>query len=327
MREYDDAHFNDDGAIRWIPYIMHFHPASYRSPVVNTDSLGFRFTTCNGQSIAVDGYEPHESVSILVGSSTIFGVGASSDAATMASCLNTRSPSKSAPWINMGGRLHNSAQELVLHVLVRHRLAKVDRIVLFSGFNDLALARLPAALRYEGGGFFLCDGFFKRLEGTRRRLYRRLHRTRSGAGKTMVDGDLLDIDQQLHYAAGLVLRHLDVWRSLADDAGAELTYVLQPLASWVRDRGTDEEAALFSYLDKRAGFSEMYGDIARCDVGAAYAHLLREGCAGMGIRFADMTPLIGAAIEPTDWIFVDRIHLTDLGYNLTARLLLDEVLC
>lgn len=328
MRDYD-AQFSDQGAIRWMPYVMYFHPANHRSPVVNTDSLGFRFATCDGQPIAVDDCGRHAAVNVLAGSSTVFGIGASSDAATLPSRLNARRE-HSAPWINMGGRSHNSAQELLTHVLQRHRLPAIERIVLFSGFNDLGLARLPAALRGESGAFFLGNEFFDRLEGGGRRRtgrFRRGTRTApSGQASPGSDERILDVDEQLRYAAGLVLRHLDVWRALAGDTGAELTYVLQPLAGWVRDRGTDEEEALFSHLDELGRFSDTYGDICRREVGERYAELLRAGCERMGIGFADMTPLLAAALEPADWMFVDRIHFTDFGYDLAARLLLEEVL-
>ena len=46
----------------------------------------------------------------------------------------------------------------------------------------------------------------------------------------------------------------------------------------------------------------------------------------MGVGFADLTPLVAAALRPTDWMFVDRIHFTDFGYDLAAQLLLDHVL-
>jgi hypothetical protein len=328
MLEYD-AQFSDGGVITWLPYVMYFHPADYRSPVVNTDSLGFRFTTCDGETIGVDDYGANSAVNILAGSSTVFGIGASCDAATMASRLNHHSAGQSAPWINMGGRSHNSAQELLLHVLTRHRLPKIDRIVLFSGFNDLGLARLAAASRFEGGAFFLCNTFFDRLEERHRgagRLRRRLRSVCSGGERPAGAAEALDLDQQIRYAAGLVLRHLDAWRALAEDAGAQLTYVLQPLARWVRDVGTEKEEALFSYLDELGRFSDRYGDIGRPDVGRRYADLLRAGCERMGVGFADMTPLVAGALEPTDWMFVDRIHFTDYGYDLVARLLLDEIL-
>lgn len=336
--------FSDGGEIRWLPYVMYFHPAGHRSPVVNTDALGFRYSTWAGMPVSVADLPPVTSVDVLAGSSTVFGIGASCDGATLASRLNAHSPDRWEPWLNMGGRSHNSAQELVLHALNRHRLPRIGRIVLFSGFNDLGLARLPAPLRFDSGGFFLSKTFFDRPgradrtdspdRGHRRSRSHRHGRGRSGpaddpvtAAPTTPDGDdLLGIDDQIRLAADLVLRHLRVWRALADDAGAELIYVLQPLATWVRDPGTDEEEALFCELDRVGRFSEQYGDVSRPDVGRRYAEILGAGCAEMGVRFADMAPLLAAALAPDDWMFVDRIHYTDRGYDLAARLLVDRVL-
>ena len=328
MLAYDD-YFSDNGVIRWLPYVMYFQPPDHRSSVVNTDSRGFRFSTRGDEAISVDDAEQRGTVNIVAGSSTVFGIGASSDAATLPSRLNFHRPAWSDPWINMGGRSHNSAQELILHVLLRHHFPKVGRIVLLSGFNDLGLARLPAPLRFESGGFFSSTTFFDRLDGPLAAGHRFRHRPRPEGPRIRGPTDEeqpFDVDQQLHYAADLVLRHLDVWRALTQDAGIELTYVLQPLAGWVRERACREEEVLFAHLDRRGRFGEMYGDILGSDVGQAYADLLRDGCQRMGVGFTDLTPLVTAALEPTDWMFVDRIHFTDFGYDLAARLLLDHVL-
>lgn len=53
MLQYD-AQFSDSGETRWLPYIMYFHPAGYRSEVVNTDSLGFRYAWHGAHSVAVE---------------------------------------------------------------------------------------------------------------------------------------------------------------------------------------------------------------------------------------------------------------------------------
>ncbi|MEK8104163.1 hypothetical protein NKG94_01690 [Micromonospora sp. M12] len=45
-----------------------------------------------------------------------------------------------------------------------------------------------------------------------------------------------DLDTQLADAVDRTVRHLDTWRLLADGLGAKLTYVLQPLAPWVREK-------------------------------------------------------------------------------------------
>lgn len=317
MLAYDEV-FSDQGRIEWQPYIMFFQPPDYRSPVVNTDALGYRFTYYDARPISVADHAPHDSVSILAGSSTVFGIGASTDAATLASRLNAHSTGDAAPWINMGGRSHNSAQEIVLHALLRHRLPRIERILLFSGFNDLGLAGLPIAQQFEGGPFFMSARFFARLEDERspQRIRGELGARQAGEHAPP------SLDEQIERAAALVLRHLGLWRALAADCGAELTYALQPLAGWIRETGTNEEETLFARLEELGRFSDVYGDICSREVGRRYAELLRSGCESMEIGFVDMAPLIADALAPDDWMFVDRIHFTDFGYDLTARLLL-----
>jgi hypothetical protein len=329
MLPYDEK-FSDAGETRWLPYIMYFHPPSHRSEVVNTDRLGFRYATHRGGRVAVDDSREHDVVNVLAGSSTVFGIGATSDAATMASRLNHHTEGESPPWLNFGGRSHNSTQEVILYALHKHRLPRTEQIVLFSGFNDLGLARLPASRRGESGAFFLCNTFFERLGGSGNGQVRglsRLRRLRSADGdlEPADEDTILDLDDQIAYAADLVVRHLDLWRALATDAGAKLTFVLQPLAGWVREVGTPQEEALFAQLDELGRFSDMYGDIAQGSVGERYSELLRRGCADIGVRFVDITPKVAAAVEPTDWIFVDRIHFNDFGYDLVSKLLLSEL--
>lgn len=305
MEQYSDA-FSDSGTIQWLPYVMYFHPPNHHSEVVNTDALGFRLTDCGGRSLSVGGCD-EPVANILAGGSTAFGIGATHDRATMASRLNAHHPEGSVPWLNAGGRSHNSAQELILHALTRHKLQRIERIVLFSGFNDLGLVRLGQPAGFDSGSFFLCNAFHKSLNGL--------------PPAPVLSEDRLSIDEQISRAAELVLRHLDIWRALTTHSGTTLTYVLQPLASWIRDSFSPEEEALFAQLDHIGGFSEHYGDISRADVGEQYAGRLREGCYRLGIDFVEMAPLIAEAIELDDWLFVDRIHFTDFGYDLVVRLL------
>lgn len=135
MAEYEQK-FTDGGEVRWLPYLMYFHPTDHRSEVVNTDTSGFRYSELLGIQYSVANSRHAKSVRVLAGSSTVFGIGASSDAWTLPSRLAENDPD-SKPWINFGGRSFNSTQELTLFTLYRHLLPKVDEIVLFSGFNNL----------------------------------------------------------------------------------------------------------------------------------------------------------------------------------------------
>src|SRR4051795_7565291 len=87
MRAYAEK-FDDRGDIRWLPYLMYFHAANHRSDVVSTDALGFRIAHGPGGEHGSAGGQVHRGpVRLLAGSSTVFGIGATCDAATLPSRL------------------------------------------------------------------------------------------------------------------------------------------------------------------------------------------------------------------------------------------------
>jgi lysophospholipase L1-like esterase len=43
------------------------------------------------------------------------------------------------------------------------------------------------------------------------------------------------------------------------------------------------------------------------------------------VRYLDLSPVIAAAVKPDQWLFVDRIHFTDDGYDFVAGLLADSL--
>lgn len=59
-------------------------------------------------------------------------------------------------------------------------------------------------------------------------------------------------------------------------------------------------------------------------VGRRYAAALAAGCAKADVPFLDMNGVLADAVEPDDWLFVDRIHLTDHGYDTVAWLLAEK---
>ena len=327
MLQYAEK-FDDRGDIRWLPYLMYFHAIDHRSEVVNTDRLGFRL--CHGPSGAASlgGPLPEGPVRLLAGSSTVFGIGATNDAATLPSRLWTRH-APSLPWLNFGARSHNSAQELLLFVLYRHLLPPVEEIVLFSGFNNLGLARLPRSLQGDHGAFFNCIEFFEQMEKLRA-SHRKPNsvflrpRVRAQAPE-LEDTEVLELEEQISTAAELTIRHLAIWNVISQSMGARLTYVLQPLATWVRKELPVQERQLFEELDTISNFGQVYGDIAAMDSGRRYSQALEKGCRDLGVRYLDMSPVIAAAVKPDHWLFVDRIHFTDDGYDFVAGLLADSL--
>ena len=320
MADYERK-FTDAGEVRWLPYMMYFHPVNYRSPVVNTDCSGFRYSDCGRIRYSVSDHAGMHSPRLLAGSSTVFGIGASADRWTLSSRLS-ENDQRGAPWLNFGGRSFNSAQEVILLTLYRHLLPKIEEIVLFSGFNNLGLARQPARNRLEHGAFFNCGQFFDAFSSEpvagKRKGWPLFDRARD----TEPPPPMAD---QIDFATDLTLRHLDVWRAIAADFGAKLTFILQPLAGWVRAKGCPQEEALFAELDRVGHFSDAYGDILHRDVCAAYAAKLEEGAKKLDVNFVNITPIISKTLQPDQWLFADRIHFTDWGHEFVSKLVLDAI--
>jgi len=317
MQEYEGK-FTDAGDIRWLPYLMYFHPTNHRSSVVNTDSIGFRYSKLCGETYSIGDYSA-PSINIIAGSSTVFGIGASSDAWTLSSRLSAHDKSGTR-WLNFGGRSFNSTQELMLLVLYRHLFAKVDEIVLFSGFNNLALTAQPSKYRLEHGAFFNCFQFFDAFPDSSTSQDRQRFRF---FGKRVKKEEPIPLEARIDLAVELTVRHLQSWSAISRDLGAKLTFILQPLAGWIRSVGSIEEEAIFAELDSIGRFTDQYGDILGFDVLNRYAQLLGGRLSGSGINFVNISPLITASATPDEWLFVDRIHFTDHGNDAVAQIILD----
>ncbi|OIJ99890.1 Inducer of phenazine A [Streptomyces monashensis] len=274
------------------PYLGYFQYGNEKTPVYTTDRHGFRVTPGPGGLRATVGDDrPDGPARLLAGSSAVFGVGATGDAATITARLWTAHAPR-LPWLNLSGQSHNSAQELLLFTLFQHELPPLEDIVLLSGVNNLVLSRLPEDKQGRHGAFFDC-----------------------GPAPEAVPPP----EQRVAHASELTIRHLAGWKTLADGLGARLAFVLQSLAPWVREEPLPREKLLFDELDEVSNFRRFHNDISTMAVGRAYADRLAAGCARLGVPFLDMNVALGEAAAPEDWLFIDRVHGTDLGYDLVAR--------
>ncbi|MFG2885965.1 Inducer of phenazine A [Streptomyces sp. NPDC048297] len=331
MQQYDD--FDDRGMAHYLPYLMYFHRTDYHSDVLNTDRLGFRISYGATENASVAQQPSQGPVKLFVGSSTAFGIGATSDAATISSRLWTRY-APSVPWLNFGGRSYNSTQELMLFTLHLHLLPPVEEIVIMSGFNNLALSRLPAGQQGEHGAFFFCGEYYEQMAELRRRHSKvrpglgRLTGRKSPTAEDEDDSTVPDTPELISRAVELTARHLAVWRRLAAATGARVSFVLQPLATWVREEHAPQEATLFKELDKMSKlgiFEDLFGDTVTMENGRAYAEALRVACEKQNVSFLDLNPVLAEAATAQDWLYVDRAHCTDHGYDLVARLLAERL--
>jgi hypothetical protein len=318
--------FYTDGEVDWQPYVIFFHPKNYASSVVNTDASGFRLSEREGARFSIASGRSLPCARLLAGNSVAFGIGASSDKTTISSRMMAHDQ-RSEPWLNFGGRAFNSAQELILITLYRHLLPKTEEIVLLSGANNLLLARLPEIYMAEHGAFYNCVRFFDTFQDEGRGAAEEkfsLPKLFAKQEKPAIQENALSLDQRMRFATDLTLRHLDGWNAVAKDLGAKLTFVLQPISRWVRDRGCSEEEALFLELANQTRYTTVRSDVLQGQVGETYAAMLEAGARSKGVSFVDLNPALRAVAKPDQWLFIDHTHLTDEGYDLLARLIVDK---
>jgi hypothetical protein len=324
--QYDD--FDDRGTTRYLPYLMFANKANYTSDVLNTDRYGFRFSHGpGGVRASADSDEAKGPVRLFAGSSAAFGVGATSDAATIPSYLWSRH-APSTPWLNFGGRSFNSTQEVIQMLLHRHLVPQVEEIVLFSGLNNLLLSRLPSWQQGDHGAFFYCNEYFELMDELRARHRKAGRRPWSRDRAPAVDHgeeQIPPMPELIAQAATLAARHLQGWRQLTAGTDARITYVLSPVATWVRDEPADQELLIFKELDKLAALGvsleELFGNGTAAATGRQYAEALRAECEKQDVRFIDLSPELAKVTTSKDWLFVDRGHFTDLGNAVIAELL------
>jgi hypothetical protein len=112
------------------------------------------------------------------------------------------------------------------------------------------------------------------------------------------------------------------FQMLAKHNSTSASFVLQPFAPWIQKTLTEQEKELFELLDQEAeGFSRVLSELAERK--QQYTQDLQAICARTGLKFADLNT--ASELQKPDWLFVDRVHLTDAGYSVVAKLLVRDL--
>ena len=245
MRDYDELGMNQE----WVPHLMYFHPRNVALKSVTTNEFGLRNTT---------GSKPGAPTALLVGGSSVFGIGATSDAATIPSLLNATTKFN---WHNFGGRAFNSTQEAILVHL--SNMKKIDGpIVVMSGANNLTRSLMSGSFSPMYGAFFHQGLFEQQMKSAavgNRALTRQLVaglRKKFGIGKksTSQTASHTSSNRAESYKAMLTVfeRDCEYINMLAKHNSTTASFVLQPFAPWINKSLTSQETELFKLLDQEA---------------------------------------------------------------------------
>lgn len=315
MKDYDRL-----AEKKWLPYLMFFQPPGLKTASFTTDEQGFRGTLDQGKPVAYSRFHAAEQPrGVLLGASTAFGVGAGSDGATLASRLNGGG---GRLWFNYSGRAFNSTQELMIFLL--HLPERVDNVLLFSGVNHLVLSHLSRETSPVYNSFFFQSMFERGMSGEsqegRGGLWRLLKGEFRRSSEEEQEQSAPRQSESERYENGLACmrRDMRLWALLREAMGFKLHFVFQPVLPWIEKPLAPEEKELFGLTDKlfpeesANGFMEFLVSRAK-----RFTDDAKAICRAQEVPFLDLNA--GSAFTRPDWLFVDRVHLTDAGYALARQ--------
>jgi hypothetical protein len=327
----------------YLPYVMHFQRPNVRRPAFSTDAQGFRRTLrANGTIVTLEEFNalpPEGRPSALIGNSTAFGVGATSDERAIASALNRIGP---GTWFNFAGRTLNPLQELIAFLLFCR--VEVETAVIMSGINLLDMSYRFASPAQESVPPFYLERLSlgrlghdpeRRLRGWLADRWRRLRGT--AAPDPFVDSGLLDeINRGLGDPESLAastgnptralahFRHvLDLWDGLRPRRIRTLSFALQPVPELFGRPYSDKERRLteISESHRPASWGRLR-DVLR-ERSLAFKHEVLEALRARGIGVIDLNA--EPRLLALGWVFIDRYHLTDEAQGGVAEILAERV--
>lgn len=319
MAEYDQV------GDQCVPYLMRFDRPFRTFPSVTTGSWGLRNTVlADGKILNVESIEEQATAeNIVLGSSAVFGVGATHDRFTIPSWLSRLT---GRPWLNFGGRALNSTQELIL--LLLHFPHRLDNLIVVSGVNNLTLAYLSESPSSVYNSFFYQSVYERAMAnppgehiGVRRAAAQLVTELRHRL--LPVEGRLArsSVEEVYNGIMTCFRRDLRALAAMANGLGAAIHFALQPMASWIERNASVQEQQLFTILDSMS----MDWKVLARHIGEArnrYFADIAAACREFHVPFCNLN--LAPEFASSEWLFVDRVHLTDLGHERAAQALMRE---
>jgi hypothetical protein len=292
------------------PYLAHTYRPGSSTRLFTIDDEGFRISTSPKGNVDSASWVTHGGGGLVVGASTAFGVGASSDAATLPSQLASLT---GVPQLNLGIPGGNSMQQL--HALFPF-LHAASSVVVFSGWTSL-LAQLRTKKPEGPFGATFFERIFRVVETEPLFNIAELITGARTAEQVAVppvrtEGEPVEEESLLRMKAALAhqLRDLALLARAVPDSG-KLVFCLQPLADpMTRDLVAEEQESFDYQLPVFGPFREFVAKNWEY-----YSGQLAAGCAEIGIEYVDVS-----ADRFEGWSFYDATHLTDHGYRQAAEI-------
>ncbi len=315
MRNYDQISYE------YKPFIMFFNCSNYKSKVVNTDEIGFRLNYHNNNLEKLSNFFNQENVTIVIGGSLVFGFGATSDNNTISSILSKKT---NKIYLNFGGTAFNSKQEILLFLNFFQNFKKIDKVIIVSGANDLYLNLIND--EDEWGNFFFKKKYqdiFDRYKN-RNNFYYKFNYLLNKFKKQNNNTKIYKVNFTKLY--NNYSQNLKLWSNLSNSFDFKIHFFLQPLAIWTKKKLSDEEEKIFNILDNSNDLAHIIlKETSKIENYLKFSKMLESLSKEINIDFTDLNFKLNQSKNLNKSLFVDRIHMNDLGYNEISKLILDNI--
>ncbi len=337
--------FYDSMGANWKPFVMFNHFPNIRSKYCNTDTFGLRFNNLendkNKISIFDEKIDKNKKKAVLIGNSTAFGEGASSDQKTISSLLSQMSDYH---FFNFCGRGFSGYQEINNFLLLANKINDLKKIIIISGLNDSYLPYYVKDFDDDQVPIFGYNTFKKAMKNSSRGWKNKLFRL--FFGKFFADGinwskvnslnwhnelfkkkelnvikSRLTTNEQLQNIAD---RNFKIWSTIAKGMNIEIDFMLQPVGSWCQKQLSTEEEKLFKEENSLKELQKIYQYVDKNKYDF-YKDILKKSAEKNNINFLDCNEIFSEKKFDKEWLFLNRFHLTDLANNYISQILIQKV--
>ena len=307
------------------PFAMLKGPSNFTSREVNTDREGFRFSSFDGKEKSFCNFDTSEDLNIIIGGSTAFGVGSSSDELTLSSMLMKNT---GETWINLGVRGCVSLQEYMYLLKLIEKTQKIKRIIFLSGINDLYINTLQGGVDFFDNRFEFFNSNLS-LYSPRRISYiylksffskKSFNELLTGINRKKKISDINGIDITLDKYK----RNFLLYKSLSMSLDISLTFILQPFIYWTDKKISKKEKSTIEYLETKqfkTNWPEVLKILKDENYYIEYSNGLEKLAIENDLRFFDSNKWVNTS----DTVFCDSVHLNDLGNNILNECIIREL--
>ena len=337
MRDYDQL------GINWLPYIMFTQSNNFRSESVNTDNYGFRF---NDKS-SMDKNVLNEDIknvkkNILCGGSFGFGTGTTKDDKTISAQMSNNGSFT----VNLSGSAHTGFQEIITVISNLNSLQSVKKIIIFTGLNDLYINKnfgniYPDSMFFSS---FFSDAMDKKILSTQKKLFQSLinffspNSINSEIIKKLNKKNILKFIFSKKFRSNFndknsftdsffenkIKRNFSIYKMISEYLDAEIEIYLSPYLFWSKDLHSEEKKLVeltkkFYSKEIKKIYSLLNDNSYRFLV-----QILSKYSQINEFNFIDTNKFFKDNYSSTNWLFVDSVHCTDLGYKEISKMILKK---